>query len=132
MYKAVDRQRSVLILAVLLFGGILLGIAFLDYVEQPVFSHDSGFYEGSFSLSISAFHAEEIYYTLDGSTPDENSLKYPGPIRITDATQNENTYSMRTDVSVGFYTDLLGQAKAPVMRHRIFRWISAPSSGRLP
>ena len=132
MYKAVDRQRSVLILAVLVFGGILLGIAFLDYVEQPVFSHDSGFYEGSFSLAISAFHAEEIYYTLDGSTPDENSLKYTGPIRITDATQNENTYSMRTDVSVGFYTDLLGQAKAPVMRHRIFRWISAPSSGRLP
>ena len=113
MYKAVDRQRSVLILAVLLFGGILLGIAFLDYVEQPVFSHDSGFYEGSFSLSISAFHAEEIYYTLDGSTPGENSLKYTGPIRITDATQNENTYSMRTDVSVGFYTDLLGQGEGP-------------------
>lgn len=108
MGKAFIRQRSVLILLVLLLSGILLWIAFLDYVERPTFSHDSGFYADSFLLTISAFHAEEIYYTLDGSEPDENALRYTGPIRITDATQNENGDSMRTDVSTGFRSDLIG------------------------
>lgn len=108
MDKIFIKQRSILILVVLLWSGILLRIAFLDYVEQPVFSHDSGFYEDSFSLVISSLNAQEIYYTLDGSTPDENSLKYTGPIRIADATQNDNGNSMRTDVSTGFRSDLIG------------------------
>lgn len=70
-------------------------------VEELVFSHSSGFYEENFELTLSSDKGE-IYYTLDGSTPDRNSFFYEGPISISDATMNENVYSMRTDVSTGF------------------------------
>ena len=65
------------------------------------FSRESGFYEETFELELTA-ESGTIYYTLDGSIPDKNSTKYEGPILITDATWKDNTYSMRTDVSVGF------------------------------
>ena len=66
-----------------------------------VFSKKSGFYEEEFDLSIWAPSAE-IYYTLDGSEPTKESYRYEQPIRIFDASQNENTNSMRTDFSAYF------------------------------
>lgn len=71
---------------------------------QIFFSRESGFYEEAFELEL-ATESGTIYYTLDGSLPDKNSIKYEEPILITDATNNENIYSMRTDVSAGFYTE---------------------------
>lgn len=68
---------------------------------ELLFSKESGFYEEAFELELSS-ESGTIYYTLDGTTPDKNSLKYEAPILITDATENENVHSMRTDVSTGF------------------------------
>lgn len=68
---------------------------------EVVFSRKSGFYEEPFELELTA-KSGTIYYTLDGTTPDKNSIKYEGPVLIADATDNENVYSMRTDVSAGF------------------------------
>ncbi|MCI8937910.1 MAG: hypothetical protein HFI44_13850 [Lachnospiraceae bacterium] len=65
------------------------------------FSRESGFYEEPFQLEMTA-GAGTIYYTLDGSIPTQESAKYEAPILIADATQKENTYSMRTDISVAF------------------------------
>lgn len=73
----------------------------------PVFSQESGFYEEEFYLTIEAEEGTSVYYTLDGSTPDETSYKYDSPIYIDNASLHENVYSMRTDTSVGFYTDLI-------------------------
>jgi len=68
---------------------------------EVFFSTGSGFYEEAFELEISS-GSGTIYYTLDGSVPDKHSIRYDGPILITDATANDNVYSMRTDVSTGF------------------------------
>lgn len=76
-------------------------------VEKPVFSQKGGFYEEAFYLSINAPEGTEVYYTLDGSEPDIYSYHYKEPIYIDDATANENVYSMITETSVGFRTDLI-------------------------
>lgn len=66
-----------------------------------VFSKKSGFYDEDFYLSLYA-PTDEIYYTLDGSEPTKDSHKYGGPLHIFDASQKENTNSMRTDLSSEF------------------------------
>lgn len=67
------------------------------------FSQPSGFYDEPFYLKIKA-PSREIYYTLDGSEPTRDSLRYTGPIYISDATENENVISARTDVSCNSVT----------------------------
>ncbi len=60
----------------------------LEYTEQlkiPSASHQSGFYNGGFSLTLSAEDRNaDIYYTIDCSLPDLKSNKYSGPIKIND------------------------------------------------
>lgn len=68
-------------------------------LEKPVLSVESGFYEESFELQIQAGANQIIYYTLDGSNPTTNSQVYTEPIKIIDASLNENIYSARTDLS---------------------------------
>lgn len=63
------------------------------------FSRESGFYEEPFTLEMTAPFGTEIYYTLDGSWPDENAILYTTPIYIADATPHPNVYSMRTDMA---------------------------------
>lgn len=81
----------------------------MDYTtsETPVFSMESGFYDESFCLEIESEAGNILYYTLDGSIPDENSLVYEEPVLIENATYHENTYSMNTDVSTGFYSEII-------------------------
>lgn len=100
--------RSILVCLTVLCG--ILAVLFFtgdnEYTELT-FSRESGFYEEPFYLEIYAPPGTEIYYTLDGSDPDENALLYTGPIRIEDATNDDNVYSMRTDVSAGFLSDYI-------------------------
>ena len=70
--------------------------------EALYFSREAGFYDEPFYLEIIA-PTKEIYYTLDGTDPDRNSLRYTGPIWIEDASKNENIHSARTDVSFRYY-----------------------------
>ncbi|MDX2431597.1 MAG: CotH kinase family protein, partial [Bacteroides sp.] len=59
----------------------------INYTNNLVFSHESGYYDDSFDLNIEA-EAESkhsIYYTLDGSIPTHHSHRYQeeSPIEIT-------------------------------------------------
>lgn len=68
-------------------------------------SHTPGFYSSPFNLEIS-HPAEDVtlYYTLDGSTPDENSPEYSGPISIYDRSDEPNDIStIRTNYSDSWF-----------------------------
>ena len=75
---------------------------------QIHFTSPSGFYEDTLSLGIEGQGIFDVYYTLDGSVPTRNSIPYrPGSvIAISDASENENILSKRTDISAG-YTDYI-------------------------
>ncbi|MCR4646697.1 MAG: CotH kinase family protein [Oscillospiraceae bacterium] len=67
--------------------------------EGMHFSMKSGFYDSAFSLTITAPEGSVVYYTLDGSTPTAQSLRYEAPIPIYDRSPEENTLSMHTDIA---------------------------------
>ncbi|MCR4589499.1 MAG: CotH kinase family protein [Lachnospiraceae bacterium] len=75
-------------------------------LKTPSFSTESGFYDEPFYLSLSAENGEKIYYTLDGSEPDEGSYLYTDPILIEDASANPNIYSSIKDISIGYTSPL--------------------------
>lgn len=77
----------------------------IQILKTPVFSMPSGFYEKELALEI--YSDADVYYTLDGSKPDKDSTKYMGEILIENASMHKNYYSMITDVSTGFKTDLI-------------------------
>lgn len=62
-------------------------------VSAPVFSHESGFYDQSFTLTIDVPAGQTVYYTLDGSTPTVDSQQYTEPLTIEDISSNPNRYS---------------------------------------
>lgn len=61
-------------------------------LDAPTFSVEGGWFTDNVVVELSAKQGE-IYYTLDGSIPDENSLKYTGPIIIDNRTDEPNIYS---------------------------------------
>ena len=72
-------------------------------LSAPTFSHESGFYADEFDLEIFCKEGETIFYTLDGSIPTTDSNFYQDAIHISDASENENVWSMRKDVSNGYF-----------------------------
>jgi hypothetical protein len=54
-----------------------------EYVQDPVFSPDGGFYPGPLTLTISSATAgSEIRYTTDGSEPGMTSTLFSSPINV--------------------------------------------------
>ena len=63
------------------------------------FSHDSGFYDEGFDLKLSTISNAKIYYTLDCTEPNENSLLYSERIEIKDNSSTPNIFSNIADIS---------------------------------
>ncbi len=60
---------------------------FSGYVTVPVeFSRKGGTYEETFELVLSAEYMGKIYYTLDGSRANRDSLEYSRPLEIMEGT----------------------------------------------
>ncbi|MDO9629383.1 MAG: CotH kinase family protein, partial [Acholeplasmataceae bacterium] len=57
-------------------------LSILNAELNPLFSHQAGFYDTSILLEITAKPNTVIYYTLDSSVPNQNSMLYTGPILI--------------------------------------------------
>lgn len=101
-YAAARRNSILLVLSLLMIATALLAwyLQFRDAAKAPVFSVESGFYEDAFHLEITSPEGYSVYYTLDSTDPDENSILYTGPIYIDNATYHENVYSMTEGMTV--------------------------------
>lgn len=99
-------RRSALACLLFICGllGVLLWYSSYDYRELT-FSRESGFYAEPFELEMFAPLGARIYYTLDGSVPDENAFLYTDPLVIDDATSHPNVYAMRSDTATDFLRD---------------------------
>lgn len=67
-------------------------------LEKPIFSMDGGWYDDAVMVALSCAEGE-IYYTLDGSIPDEYAIRYDGPIRVTNRSDEPNIYAAIDTVS---------------------------------
>jgi len=115
---------------------ILLALLILLFATQifvappaPIFSHDSGYYQESFTLSISSnTQNSTIHYTLDGSIPNLESPVYIEPITIKDRSNEPNTISMIPTISYKFAEPEENLFKISTIRARSFNNITkAPS-----
>ena len=69
---------------------------------EVTFSLASGFYPGDMQLEIICTSpGATMYYTLDGSTPDETSLVYAGPMTLTDSNAREDVLMKITGITGG-------------------------------
>ncbi len=94
---------------------LLMIMAFLFVGTQKdvclSFSEEPGYYDEAIELKILGNYGCKVYYTLDGSVPgaDGNLYDPDKPITLSDATSNKNVYSMRTDTSTAFLTDMIAK-----------------------
>lgn len=85
--------------------------------DKPLFNRSGGFYPGEFSLEISSNQPEaDIYYTLDGSVPTLDSIRYENPIQIVDRSQDKDTLSQIEGTSENFNFPLKKSFKGTVVR----------------
>ena len=55
-----------------------------EYSLKPDFSPEYGMFEESVSVEITSLEGARIYYTTDGSSPNDSSTPYDGPVEITE------------------------------------------------
>ena len=70
--------------------------------ETPTMSDESGFYEDAFYLSMWTPDESRIYYTLDGSEPDEDSNLYSEPILISDRSDESDSYANLDEIMLDY------------------------------
>ncbi len=75
--------------------------------KQPVISAESGFYDHDFDVTISVKGDYTIYYTLDGSEPDENANPYTGPIHVYDRSNEPNCVVNVPNTVAGYWEEEL-------------------------
>lgn len=80
----------------------------MDEVDNTLslnFSQESGFYDDPFELSITASKNSRVYYTLDGSLPNDHSFELEANewFSIDDQSDSSNIYSTFEGTTTGLY-----------------------------
>jgi len=101
-YTVIRRNVGLLFLSVLLLATTTAAVILQkrEPAAAPQFRTEGGFYDEPFLLELTVPEGCTVYYTLDSTTPDRNSLPYTGPILIEDASKQENVYSMTEGMHV--------------------------------
>jgi len=92
---------------------------FIKYIANPpTFSYPQGTYEEQISLKLAANTEGDVYYTLDGSEPDEKSQVYTAPIVLDDGIHTVkaffvNKYGIASETAVQIYEIHYNAAHAP-------------------
>ena len=119
LFQIQSRRRFFLLLLAVLSAAVFLagGSASAEdagpTVPAPEFSRPSGFYDEPFELTVLSEEGLSVYYTRDGSIPDETDTLYTGPLEVTDRTHEKNVLSDRTDIIA---PNQWGDAVAPLMK----------------
>ncbi|MCR4597264.1 MAG: chitobiase/beta-hexosaminidase C-terminal domain-containing protein [Lachnospiraceae bacterium] len=96
-------------------------LAYQNYVAfPPVFSYEEGTYDNAIRLKISANTSGTVYYTLDGSVPNESSPRYDSPIVLDHGEYVVsavfiNQYGIVSDMVTGTYNISNNIPDAPVV-----------------
>lgn len=98
-------------------------------LEAPKFSQKSGFYDEEFYLTLSAKEGETIYYTLDGSIPNEEAYVYEEPLLIQETTNISNQYVSQQRV-VKLWKEYTPDTK-PVDKAVVVRAVAVNEEGRV-
>ncbi|MBQ8175856.1 MAG: CotH kinase family protein [Oscillospiraceae bacterium] len=87
-------------------------------LTDVTFSHGSGFYASDITLEMNcATDGVKIFYTLDGSVPDDTDILYTGAINLSNKSDSPNTISAQQGISAGSdYTPKGKVKKANVIR----------------
>lgn len=107
-------------------NGSIMRKKMVSDVQQAVkFSVPAGFYAESFELELVTEKKDKIYYTLDGSNPDETSFLYEKPILI----ENKSGSTMRCALDEGI-VDWFSYVPTSISMGMVVKAISIDSSGK--
>lgn len=90
------------------------------YVPKPEFSLNGGTYSYYISVELTSSAEGVIYYTLDGSTPDEASYQYEKPLELQEGTTVIRAFVMdpdgnSSDIASEVYHVEFGAPDSPVI-----------------
>lgn len=96
---------------------------------SPKFSAASGYYSEEFPLELYAENGCKIYYTIDGSKPDENSALYTKAIAVENVSDKENRWNQIRNVVEDW--ENYQPDTAPVDKLFLVRAVAVDASGNV-
>lgn len=99
-------------------------------IASPVFSHESGFYNNQFDLSITSENNYKIYYTTDGSVPTADSELFSGTLTVKNRTSEENVLSANKTATFSSGFGGVSVPSSPVTKSTVIKAIAVDENGK--